>query len=246
MSDSRNYDEFFEVFENKSWHMAQQKIYNASDNSLYGCELLIRLFQGERFISNGRFFPEICRDARFPGVTATIIELVEQHFLRKPDIFPPVTFFNITPVDVEDTTTTDVLKRVAQLFAAHERVLALELSEIFEPDELHSCELASLALKESGAWVGLDDFGVLELTLEDVRRFPFDFVKSDRGLCLDEAALANPLHKQLRALADEKDMLLIAEGVETNALVEGLKNLGYDLIQGYVFHKPEKFLEQIE
>ena len=147
MSDSRNYDEFFEVFENKSWHMAQQKIYNASDDSLYGGELLIRLFQGERFISNGRFFPEICRDARFSGVTAAIIELVEQHLIRSPDIFPPVTFFNITPVDMENTATVEVLKRVAQRFAAHERALALELSEIFEPDELHGCERGMFGIK---------------------------------------------------------------------------------------------------
>jgi len=246
MSDSSKYDEFFEVFENKSWHMAQQKIFSTSDDSLYGGELLIRLFQGERFISNGRFFPEICRDARFYGVTIAIIELVERYVLRMPEIFSPVTFFNITPVDVANPATRETLGRVAKLFAANNRVLALELSEIFEPEELQACEAHSKSFKDNGAWVGLDDFGALDLTLEDVRRFPFDFVKSDRSLCHDEAGLDNPLHGQLRALADEKKMLLIAEGVETKGQVERLKGLGYDLIQGYYFHKPEMFLEQVK
>ena len=36
--------------------------------------------------------------------------------------------------------------------------------------------------------------------------------------------------------------MLIAEGVENNETINILKSFGYNFVQGYYFHKPEKFI----
>ena len=54
---SELHDEFFSAFDQGNWFLASQKIVSLADQSDYGAEILIRLFDGDRFLSNGKFFP---------------------------------------------------------------------------------------------------------------------------------------------------------------------------------------------
>ena len=63
---SERHDEFFAVFDQGNWFLASQKIVSLADQSTFGAEVLIRLFEGDRFLSNGKFFPGICRDEPGP------------------------------------------------------------------------------------------------------------------------------------------------------------------------------------
>jgi EAL domain-containing protein (putative c-di-GMP-specific phosphodiesterase class I) len=36
--------------------------------------------------------------------------------------------------------------------------------------------------------------------------------------------------------------MLIAEGVEEDDMLHYLKSFGYNFVQGFMFHKPEKFI----
>ena len=54
---SELHDEFFPVFDQGNWFLASQKSVSLTDQSDYGAEILIRLFDGDKFLSNGRFFP---------------------------------------------------------------------------------------------------------------------------------------------------------------------------------------------
>jgi EAL domain-containing protein (putative c-di-GMP-specific phosphodiesterase class I) len=48
--------------------------------------------------------------------------------------------------------------------------------------------------------------------------------------------------KALKELADEFDLRLIAEGVEDEHQYNTIKDIGYKIIQGYYFSKPEDML----
>ena len=42
-------------------------------------------------------------------------------------------------------------------------------------------------------------------------------------------------------IAKDRGLMLIAEGVE-NKTLNIIKSFGYNFVQGYIFHKPEKFI----
>ena len=54
---SELHDEFFSVFDQGNWFLVSQKIVSLADQSDYGAEILIRLFDGTNFYLTAGFFP---------------------------------------------------------------------------------------------------------------------------------------------------------------------------------------------
>jgi diguanylate cyclase (GGDEF)-like protein/PAS domain S-box-containing protein len=132
--------------------------------------------------------------------------------------------------------------------------VASELASTGLPAELLSLELTESALIEGnpttektlnqltalGIQLGLDDFGTGFSSLAYLKRFPIDFVKIDRtfvdGLGTDDNDTA--IVKATIALSHSLGLRVVAEGVETVAQRDLLKELGCDLGQGYLFARP--------
>ena len=95
-------------------------------------------------------------------------------------------------------------------------------------------------LQERGISFALDDFGTGGTAVRHFRQFLFDVVKIDgefvRGLH------SNPdnqlLVRALVAIAQQFEMLTIAESVEKIEDAELLVNIGVDCLQGYLFGAP--------
>lgn len=96
------------------------------------------------------------------------------------------------------------------------------------------------SLSERGFGLALDDFGTGYSSLAYLKRFPLDKLKIDRSFVKDlpadrdDAAIAEAIVGLARTLA----MRTVAEGIETAAQAEMLRELGCDLGQGYYFAKP--------
>ena len=133
---SELHDEFFSAFDQGNWFLASQKIVSLADQSDYGAEILIRLFDGDRFLSNGKFFPGICRDERYPRITQQIVDLICEQLDTDASVFAEHVFLNVTPTDFSNTLTVEKLTELAQKFHQSGHDLVLELSEIFTPEEL--------------------------------------------------------------------------------------------------------------
>ncbi|MBL8274845.1 MAG: EAL domain-containing protein, partial [Xanthomonadales bacterium] len=97
-------------------------------------------------------------------------------------------------------------------------------------------------LRQSGIRIWLDDFGTGFSGLSHLRRVPVDGVKIDRSftqdLLTDRDDLA--LTHAIIALATSLGIPAVAEGIESGAQLEVLRNLRCDLGQGYWFGYPMK------
>ena len=95
-------------------------------------------------------------------------------------------------------------------------------------------------LKKRGVHFSIDDFGTGYSSLSYLHRFPFDTLKIDRSFVstLDSADRRQKLVHTMITLAQDLDMQLIAEGVETQSQVERLQAMGCELVQGFYFHPP--------
>ena len=96
------------------------------------------------------------------------------------------------------------------------------------------------ALRNLGLGLALDDFGTGHSSLSYLHRFPFDTIKIPRPFVrLSEGAgIAStqvPIIKSIVTLASDLDLMVIAEGVESQDELERLRMLNCRYAQGYAF-----------
>jgi EAL domain-containing protein (putative c-di-GMP-specific phosphodiesterase class I) len=88
--------------------------------------------------------------------------------------------------------------------------------------------------------ISIDDLGAEWPSLVELHDFPFVEIKVDREFisgCADDR-LKRTVCRQIIDLADHFGARTVAEGVETRADFLAVSELGFDLIQGFLFGKP--------
>ena len=95
-------------------------------------------------------------------------------------------------------------------------------------------------LRDAGATVTLDDFGIGYSSLTHLRELPIDRVKIDRSFvasCLKDRS-ASAILVAVTHLAHDLGMEVVAEGVETEAQLDFVRAVGCDAAQGYYLARP--------
>jgi EAL domain-containing protein (putative c-di-GMP-specific phosphodiesterase class I) len=95
-------------------------------------------------------------------------------------------------------------------------------------------------LREMGVRLALDDFGTGYSSLSHLQRFPFDTIKIDRSFVkrLEADEQNRAIVRTIIGLADSLKMDVVAEGVETPAQLQLIRELGCRFGQGWHFARP--------
>ena len=118
--------------------------------------------------------------------------------------------------------------------------LKLELTESHFVDDMSNVVSKMAQLKSAGVALSLDDFGTGYSSLSYLKKLPLNELKIDQGFVkniLDDA-IDTAIASMIVALADNMNLVVIAEGVESEAQRLHLAELGCTRCQGYLFSRP--------
>jgi diguanylate cyclase (GGDEF)-like protein len=117
--------------------------------------------------------------------------------------------------------------------------LVLEITEHSELADDTEAEAALATLAQAGVMIALDDFGTGYTAALYFERFPIRSVKLDRSIIATLAdGRVSAVVRGLGALAASLDLVVLAEGVETQGQLAPLRELGFALAQGWYFARP--------
>jgi diguanylate cyclase (GGDEF)-like protein len=95
-------------------------------------------------------------------------------------------------------------------------------------------------LKEFGVKLALDDYGAGASSLNFLHSYPFEFIKLDRSFVrsLNTSDKNLSLVKALHDLGANFGYRLVAEGIESEEMLQKLQGVGCDFGQGYQINRP--------
>ena len=127
-------------------------------------------------------------------------------------------------------------------------LLELELTESQMLENAESIIVTFKQLRALGVHLAIDDFGTGYSSLSYLKRFPANSVKIDQSFIRDVAGNVEDaaITRAIIAMAHGLNLLVIAEGVETQAQMDFLEASLCDEVQGYLICRPvpaEQFTE---
>ena len=120
------------------------------------------------------------------------------------------------------------------------RCLRIEVTESVIAERVESVILTLNRLQSLGVQSCIDDFGTGYSSLSRLQSFPIDALKIDRSFVtvLPESNDGLEIIRTIINLARSLRIRTVAEGIETQAQLDQLRELGCDYGQGYLFSKP--------
>ena len=114
--------------------------------------------------------------------------------------------------------------------------LTLEMTESALIPDLKRAAARFASLREAGVCIAVDDFGTGYSSLLYLKRLPLDYLKLDHAMTRDigGAEADRIIVRSIVAMAKALDLKVIAEGVESEAQLEALREEGCDYFQGFL------------
>lgn len=147
---------------------------------------------------------------------------------------------NISPAQLEQPRFVGNLLNILREQDFPARNLEIELTENLIMTDLENFSHKLNELVKHGVSIAIDDFGTGYSSLAYLQRLPIHTLKVDRSFVQDikhgkdEACIVNAIVSMAHGLK----LNIIAEGVETAAQMEYLRQLGCHEVQGYYFSPP--------
>ncbi len=139
----------------------------------------------------------------------------------------------------DESLVTDLAKILADTgMDAHH--LELEISEGLLMRNAEETMRVFRGIKDIGARIAIDDFGIGYASLASLKQFPLDTIKIDRSFIhdLDSVAEDKALTEAIIAMGRTLSLTVVAQGVETKEQADFLRRNACDEFQGYYLNKP--------
>jgi diguanylate cyclase (GGDEF)-like protein/PAS domain S-box-containing protein len=147
---------------------------------------------------------------------------------------------NLSPRQLADPELPATVARILDATGVDAGHLWLEVTESVLMEDAAFISTALADLRAFGVHFAIDDFGTGYSSLAYLKRFPVEALKVDKSFVdgLGRDPESDAIVAAIVGLAQSLHLRTIAEGVETPEQLTRLRELGCELIQGFLFSEP--------
>ncbi|BBD09134.1 EAL domain-containing protein [Desulfovibrio ferrophilus] len=229
----------------REFKLQYQPIFDAQTRALSGFEALIRWHHPERGpISPAEFIPV----AEETGIIIPIGQWVLKQacatmaeWLTLPGSNEGLTIsVNLSAKQASHTNLLAMVRRTLHQTNLPPHRLKLELTETAVMESPDASQMILERLKVLGVQLAIDDFGTGYSSLSHLSRLPMDSLKIDHSFIVDllETEENKEIVKAIVVLAQALELEVVAEGVENEAQLEQVRQLGCNMVQGFHLGRP--------
>ncbi|PNU04639.1 putative bifunctional diguanylate cyclase/phosphodiesterase [Novosphingobium guangzhouense] len=152
---------------------------------------------------------------------------------------------NISPIQLRDPWFAQKLLRMLVEANFPPQRLEIEITESCLHQNLGQVRTLVTSLKNQGVRISLDDFGTGYSSIGQLKQLPFDRIKIDRSFVssmLDDEDSA-AIVKAVATLGEGLHMPVTAEGIDTQDVLDRLRQYGSITGQGYLYGRPRRAAE---
>lgn len=207
-----------------------------------GAEALVRWTHPRLgYLSPNKFIPLFERNGFITSLDCYVLDeacrfIRDRNSKGKP-VFP--ISVNLSRRDLERDNEVENIVSIVDRYRISHNLIHLEITESAYSDNAQKIAQAVSRLHDLGFVIELDDFGVGYSTLTILNELELDVMKLDISIIRNDipGSEKNILDFSMD-LARMVGLSTVAEGVETEAQIERLKDLDCDYVQGFYFAKP--------
>ena len=226
---------------NHRLHMVYQPKVRLKDGKLTRVEALVR-WQDPQFgtVAPSRFVPLAEKHGLIEELTQWGLRTTLRQWLKwREQGIDTCVAFNISALSLEQLDFPDLVERMCRALDVPTDRLVLELTEgATQPLVKMMDTLTRFRIK--GIGLAIDDFGTGYSSLSQLRQLPFTEVKIDQSFVADAARSRDSrlIIQSITELAHALGLTATAEGVETVEQLRIIRDLGCDVVQGYLISHP--------
>ncbi|MDD3951744.1 MAG: EAL domain-containing protein [Desulfobacterales bacterium] len=226
---------------------AQPVVKTADRNQILHLEIFSRIIQEDgKILSAGVFVPLAERLKLISSIDRIVIE--EAMRLDRSQLDAPNIAVNLSPASLKDDSFRQWLQSSLKSLPQSAPRIIFEFAEFGALQNPVLVKEFSAFARGLGHAMSLDHYGQNFSNLGYLKSMRPDYVKIDRaytGELKDEESDSRFFIGSLCSVAHSIDIMVIAEGVETEQQVQILRELNVDAIQGYVVNRPKSIQEML-
>jgi diguanylate cyclase (GGDEF)-like protein/PAS domain S-box-containing protein len=225
-----------------------QPFYSLDGQQILGAEALVRWrHPAKGLISPSRFVPM----AEETGLILPLGRYVLDEACRQVrsirdrlGVDLPISV-NLSPRQFAESGLLSQVAAALDATGLRSELLIFEITETMVMEDLSGAREVMKRLNRLGVRLAIDDFGTGHSSLAYLKQFPVHEVKVDRIFVqgVAESPVDSAIVRAVIDLANAMGIAAVAEGVETESQVAGLKMLGCQIAQGYYFSQPLRAVE---
>lgn len=250
-SDYRQLTLMHHAFKNKEFAIYFQPLVDAKTRMIVGAEALIRWINSKNEVIPPNFFLPFAEKS---GFSLTLGDWVIQEACKvikdweSKGINVPISI-NVSPRHLNSKELINSIELSMRENNINHDMIHIEITEKALVQETMNAIDSLIYLNKNNIKLSIDDFGTGYSSFAYLKRFQIDSLKIDKSFIdgVPKNITDVSIVSGIIGMAHELGLNIVAEGVETKAQYEFLKQKGCDKIQGYYFFKalPKEEFEKV-
>lgn len=201
-------------------------------------EVLMRVEIDGRIMTAGEFV-DIAESMNLINKMDMLV--IENAFKKmKAEQYDHQLFINLSPKSLVVGNFVEAITRLVHRYGIDKSCIVFEITERETVKNFTILEQFVANLKLEGYKFAIDDFGSGFSSFHYIKKFPIDFLKIDGEFIasINHNRKDRAFVQSILTLAQELEILTIAEFVEDEAIACTLREMGVDFLQGYYIGRP--------